>query len=194
MLEARKEAALTERVLPTVADLREAYRVFLCENRPLIPSPYAPLCGALPLPDDSIITNGSFVCAVNKAVKEGEEGRYFLAYVFGFDPDNVTYHVCDADPVLEELADIELNFDELVPMPTSIPARRTKSTSYALREHVLSLWYEDGTVSWTTVFYPAVVISLPTTSPGFYGLRFEGDPCYEGTIPEQFVVRPPLSK
>lgn len=189
-LRARKEAASQGAAVPAVSDLREAVNVFFCEAQPILPSPYPPLCGALPFPDDEIIPRGSFACAVNPNIPLGDDGHYFLAYVFGFDPEKLCYHVCDADPELEEPAIIEVSRDELVPMPTSVPARRGKMTSYPLKSQVLSLWFEE-TAGWTTVFYTATVTNVPTTSPGFYGLLFEGDPPYMSTIPERFVVRAP---
>jgi hypothetical protein len=191
ILAGRRAQAGVSYPLPTIESIREQTQRFFDEKQPIIPAPYAFLCGAIPFPDDQIIPNGSFVCARNPETSESDDAQYILAYVIGFDPEKFTYHVCDADPELTILADIEVPANLVVPMPISVPARRTKSSSHAVRTTVLALWQEDGG-TWTTVFYRATVVSLPTTSPGCYGLRFEGD--YTAMTPERYVVRSPTQE
>lgn len=194
IISARREAAAKERVLPTTEMLQKEFNDFFCKERPIVQSPYPPLCGALPWPDDQIIPNGSFVCAINNDIPEGEEGRYILAMVIGFDPENALYHVCDCDPEQAEIRQIWLRCDEVIPLSTSVPARRSKATSYPLKSKVLALWYEAESGGWTSVFYPAEVKTVPTTVPGNYQLVFEGDPPYIAFIPEAFVVMKPEIK
>jgi hypothetical protein len=192
------DAVLTERrshagglyPLPNVEELREQTRKFFDEKQPILPAPYAYLCGAIPWPEDQVIPNGSYVCAKNTIVDEDDDAQYFLASVIGFDPEKCTYHVCDVDPELTTLTDIEVPAHLVIAMPTSVPARRTKASSYPPRTQVLALWQDDNGL-WTTVFYRAVVTSCPATSPGSYGLRFEGD--YTAAVPERYVVKLPAN-
>jgi hypothetical protein len=189
ILERRTELAESRWHVPSIRDLRAEFQRFISAKQPLIPAPYAPLCGAYPQAGDTVIPNGSFVCARNPHA-EDEETAVILAYVFGFDPETSQYHVVDADPELERLADIEVDIDLVVPMPTSVPARRTKQTTHGFKSTVLSLW-KDEDDTWTTVFYWATVSSVPPNSPGSYGLKFDGNPPRPATVPERFVVAPP---
>ena len=186
----RRDAVAAGRTPPTLDDLHKRVQAFFSETHPLLAAPYAPLCGAMPLPEDQVIPNGSFVCATNPNVPDGVDGHFFLAFVFGFDPEHACYFVCDADPELDRVVEIQVQADAVVPMPTSIPARRAKKTNHPAKSEVLSLWYDESG-GWTTVFYPATVNGVPTSSPGLYQLTFDGDPPYVAQIPEQFVVRRP---
>jgi hypothetical protein len=187
----RRAQAVTGYQLPTLEAIRERTRHFFEDKQPIIPAPYAYLCGAIPWPDDQVIPDGSYVCARNMENDDGDDDQYFLAYVVGFDAETSVYHVCDADPELTALTDIEVPAHLVIPMPTSVPARRTKLSSHAPRTTVLALWQDDNGM-WTTVFYRATVVTCPTSSPGSYGLRFEGD--YMASTPERYVVRSPTQE
>ena len=180
VINARKLAEESGVEIPSIDKLQKLVFQFMNERLSVLPSPYAPLCGALPLPQDQIIPNGYFVCVPN-------EDMYILAIVIGFDPSKGSYHVCDADPEATEVSEIIISADLVIPMPTSSPARRTKATTYAPKTRVYSLW-PDEQGGWTTVFYPATVVQPPTTLPAWYLLSFDGDPPINASVPEKFVV------
>jgi len=168
--------------VPAVSQLKEAFLDFVSSPLPLKQSPYAPLCGSLPFPPDRIIPPKSFVCAPHNDM-------FILAYVIGFDPETLSYHVCDVDPEDGISKSLTVKAADITPMPTSAPSRRTKSTNFPLRSRVFSLWPDDAG-GWTSVFYPATVASIPTTSPGWYRLKFDGEPTVFGDVPEKFVIKP----
>jgi hypothetical protein len=130
----------------------------------------------------------SYVCARNLE-ETGEDGKpvYFLAYVLGFDPEKFTYHLVDVDPEVVP-KDQETPAKFVIPMPTSVPARRTRATTIPCHSKVLALWPEEG--DWTTVLYEATVKKVPTSAPGLYDLAF---PEVTGLtkVPEEYIVRLP---
>jgi hypothetical protein len=62
---------------------------------------------------------------------------------------------------------------------------------FALNSLVLALWPTDEMGGWTSVFYRAIVIGQPTSSPGWYNLKFEGEVPSIVEVPEKYVVAAP---
>jgi hypothetical protein len=130
-----------------------------------------------------VIPPGSFVCLPHDA-------DYILGYVLWFDPERCDYHVCDADPEGDALSELIVPAGRIIPIATSSPARRSKATMFAVGTRVLALWPDD-LGGWTSVFYAALVIAQPASSPGSYTLQFEGEVPYYADVPEKFVVPAP---
>ncbi|OHT01718.1 hypothetical protein TRFO_31326 [Tritrichomonas foetus] len=149
----------------------------------IVPAPYPALCGAMPLSSDQLIPKASFVC-----VQNGSD--YILAIVLSFNPETFEYNVCDAAPEGEGVVELTIPASKVMPVPTTAPARRSKATTYQLNSRVLALW-PDEVGGWTSVFYPATVMSQPTSSPGVYNLQFDGDPPLMADVPEKFIVAAP---
>ena len=173
--------------LPSIETIRAELHEFQNGKQPLVPVPYPALCGAMPLPRDQIIPRGSFACVP-------QDGGYILAYVLWFDPETNSYHVCDAEPQGDSVVEFVVPADQVLPLPTSSPARRSKATTHPVDAKVLALWPdENGT--WTSVFYSAVVLTQPTTSPGWYHLQFEStdddSAPYFADVPERYIVLAP---
>lgn len=175
--------ARTERVIefPTIDELRQQYNIFMSLVLPIIPSPYAPLCGAWGFPKGQVIQNTTFVCVPH-------DDLFILAYVLSFNPDEFTYDVCDADPELTEIVHFEVPADQVIPLPTSYPHRRAKCTTFQQGSRILALWQDPTTLVWTSVFYPATVRVPLTTAPGSYDLVFDGDDPAYAYVPERFCV------
>ena len=60
VMNARRIAQESGVNIPSIERLRELVFQFMNEKLPTLPSPYAPLCGAIPLPQDQIIPNGYY--------------------------------------------------------------------------------------------------------------------------------------
>ena len=171
--------------LPSAISLRKMFIEWTTKPLPTQAPPFSPLCGAMEFPKDKILPPNSYAC-----VHTGEE--YELAYVIGFDPENVCYHCCDADPEGNEVKEMVIPMNDLIPMPTSIPTKHLKGTYHPVKTRVLAMWPMQGEGSqWTSVFYSASVAQVPTTSPGTYKLKFDGQPPMFENVPEQMVVKHP---
>ena len=172
--------------LPQASFLRQNFAKWTKTSPPVKQPPYTPLCGAMEAPKDKIISPGSYACA-----PVGEE--FYLVYIIGFDPEELCYHCCDADPVGDELSEIVVPMKELIPMPTSVPSKHLKGTYYPVRSRVLAMWPMQGENSqWTSAFYSATVSEVPKSSPGIYKLKFDGLPPIFEDVPEQMIVKHPL--
>jgi hypothetical protein len=147
---------------------------FLSRELPVVGLPYPPLCGSRPPDPDSRLPLGAFV-----AVRLSQ--FWALCYVIAQDGDG--YLVCDAEshPGTGFHADLAV----IVPLPTSLPDKKTKATEFAAGARVLALWPEDGL--WTSVFYEATVLKPPSDTGDGYKLKFDGfgKPI---TIPQSFVI------
>ncbi|KAH0789045.1 SAGA-associated factor 29 [Histomonas meleagridis] len=170
--------------VPDIETIREQTKAFINNRQPLASAPYPPLCGALPLQPDQLLSKGSFVCVLNS------NNDYILGIIQSFNPETFQYLVYDADPEDNVIVEIYSLASKVIPLPTSSPARRSKATMYPIGARVLSLWH-DEIVGWTSVFYTATVITQPTSSPGWYYLQFDGDPPVFADVPEKFVVQAP---
>lgn len=148
----------------------------------IISSPYTPLCGALPLETGKIIPNDSFVCLK-------VQSDYILAVVLGYNPDTLQYSVCDAFPV-DTVTKINVKASDVVPLPTSVPEKRTKETTHEIDSKVLSLLPIEN--EWSSCFYLATVKKQPTTPNGLYQLQFD-DESITADVPEKFIVAAPLN-
>ncbi|KAH0791108.1 hypothetical protein GPJ56_004919 [Histomonas meleagridis] len=169
--------------LPKIEEIHQLVDDFYNEKLPIVPSPYQPLCGSMRFPTDQIIPSKTFACVQ-------QEKEYILALILSYDPNKNTYLVCDADPELNEILTFTVPSNKVIPLPTSSPARRTKHTTYSLRTKVLALWLEE-VGGWTSVFYKASVVSQPSTTDGYYVLKFDGNPPQNAVIPEKFIVYNP---
>ncbi|OHT12395.1 hypothetical protein TRFO_17759 [Tritrichomonas foetus] len=165
--------------IPSKEELKDRFNEFLQMQLPTVSSPYPHLCGALAWPSDKIVPNNSFVCAPNGDL-------YILAIVLGFDPETYTYQVTDALPE-DEVIVFDVQADKVIPLPTSLPARKNKLVIFPVKSRVLALWFDD--LGWTSVFYPATVLQQPTNNTSMYNLKFDGDPPISAPIPERFVVK-----
>ena len=172
--------------LPSIETIRSELREFQHSKQPLIPAPFPPLCGALPFPQDQIIPTGTFACVPHDG--------YILAYVIRFNPETNSYVVCDVEPEGNTVVELSIPAKQVLPLPTSSPARRTRATTHPVGSRVLALW-PDENGSWTSAFYQAMVLEEPTTSPGLYLLQFDstGDDSapYFAEVPEKFIVLAP---
>ncbi|KAK8852797.1 hypothetical protein M9Y10_017787 [Tritrichomonas musculus] len=184
IISSRNKMSSTIESLPDAETIRSETQVFT--ESPLlkiVPAPYPPLCGALPLTSDQLIQNGSFVCIQNQY-------EYILAIVLGFNPETFKYSVCDAAPEGDDVVEIEIDASKVMPLPTTVPARRSKATTYPVNARVLALWPDENNC-WTSVFYLATVMTQPSTSPGLYNLQFDGEPPLFADVPEKFIVAAP---
>ena len=171
--------------VPPSKSLRKWFSEWTTKPLPIVEPPFTPLCGAMEFPKDNILPPHSYAC-----VHKGEE--YLLAFVIGFDPENVCYHCCDADPVGKEVKEMDVPISELIPMPTSVPSKHLKGTYHPVKTRVLAMWPMQGEGSqWTSVFYSASVAQVPITSPGTYKLKFDGQPPMYENVPEHMVVKHP---
>ena len=168
---------------PSTLVLKAAFLEFVQEPLPIKQSPYPPLCGAIPLPPERLIPPRSFACVP-------VEDMFILAYVVGFDPETLNYYVCDVDSDGDEGKLFTIPINKIVPMPTSSPFRRSKNTNFSMKSQVYALW-PDESGTWTSVFYPAIVFSIPNSSPGWYKLKFDGEPNLFADVPEKFVISLP---
>ena len=159
IISSRNNLSSTPDSLPDVEKIRSETQTFTETSiLKVVPAPYPPLCGALPLASDQLIPKGSFVCIQNQS-------DYILAIVLGFDPETFKYSVCDAAPEGDEVVSIEIEAFKVIPLPTTVPARRSKATTYQINSRVLALWPDENN-SWTSVFYFATVMTQPNNSPG----------------------------
>ncbi|EAX99038.1 hypothetical protein TVAG_433660 [Trichomonas vaginalis G3] len=169
--------------IPSLQFLKERFQRFISDLLPIKHPPYPPLCGAIKHQKDKIIKSDTYAC-----IPLGED--YILAYVIGYDKDTKCYHCCDADPEGDEVNVIQVPFDQIIPVPTSCPSKRTVSTTHQSKSSVLALWLNDNQ-TWTSVFYPAKVAAAPSTSPGIYKLQFDGEQPLYAPVPEKFVIAMP---
>jgi hypothetical protein len=184
VIASRKQLQSTDRTIPQVDDVRAELQNFFAAPPPVLQGPYPPLCGAVPLPPDQVIPTRSFVCIQHDA-------DYILGFVLWFDPEACEYHVCDADPMGDVLTELVVPAGGVIPLPVSCPARRSKATMHPVNARVLALWPDEPTGTWTSVFYPASVLTQPMSSPGWYHLQFDGDEPYFADIPEKYLVLAP---
>ena len=182
LIEYRKNCSNQIQIMD-VETIRSEAEAFRNNKQPLMQAPYPPLCGAVPIAEDQLLPRGSFVCFLNDC-------DYLLGIVQGFDPEEFKYIVCDADPEESKAYEFKVDVSNVMALPTSSPARRSKASMYPLNARVLALWPDEVGV-WTSVFYAATVLTQPTTSPGFYNLKFDGDPNAFADVPEKFVVLAP---
>lgn len=185
IIASRRNVSIREDTVPDVDTIRCATQAFT--ETPLlkpVPAPYPSLCGAMPLASDHLLQPGSFVCVQN------QNSEYILAIILGFNPETFEYRVCDADPEADDVVLIIVEASKVMPLPTTVPARRSKATTYQIGARVLALWPEENN-SWTSVFYNATVMQQPTNSPGSYTLQFDGDPPLLADVPEKFIVAAP---
>ena len=150
---------------------------FLRQELPRVGLPYPPLCGAIPAPNDYILPVSSFVAA-------RVEEQWTLCYVIGINENS--YELCDADPN-EDAPTFTVSHETVIPLPTSLPDRRTKYAEYAANTEVLALWLEGS--EWTSVFYKARVVKPPSETGDVYRLKFIEDTGDRAkTVPPNFVI------
>lgn len=178
--ERNKNDPIENIVVPTKEELQQKFLDFIELKLPQVTNPYPFLCGALPWPADKIVPNNSYVCVPC-------DEQYILAIILCFDPETYTYRVTDAAPD-SDVEVFSVPADKVIPLPTSLPARRNKLVTFPHKAHVLALWKEE--IGWTSVFYSAVVINQPTSNSS-YLLRFDGEYQVPVFIPERFVVKAP---
>ncbi|EAY11525.1 hypothetical protein TVAG_006000 [Trichomonas vaginalis G3] len=189
---AQSEKGINKIEIPSAKKLQENFSKY--SKNPSLPTqaaPYVPLTGSSPWPQNRILPNNSYVVVVGNKDENGEN-IYCVAVVLGFDPYTLSYYCCDADPTGDVPQEFIVPYKEIMPLPQFQPARRTKATTYKIKTDVLAAWPEFG--SFTSVFYPAVVVAAPTTIPGKYRLRFEGSPPLVEDVPEKLIVEFPKNK
>lgn len=171
--------------LPSLEELHEKFFAFTQTPLPVFKgSQVPPLCGAMPFPvKEKIIPEKSYACTKSDDV-------YILVYVIGFDPEEMVYHCCDADPEPGDLKELIIPVNELIPMPTTAPARRTKATTFNQKARVLGLWPQTDGSGFTSVFYPATVKGAPSNSTDWYKLVFD-ETSNPVLVPEKLIVKLP---
>lgn len=171
----------SEEVVPEVGEIQnKAQNFFEFTDLKVVPSPYPPLCGAIPLEKGKIIPNDSFVCLKIQS-------DYILAIILGYNPKTLKYSVCDAFPE-DKVTKIDVDESALIPLPTTSPEKRSKETTYEINSKVLSLLRIEK--EWTSCFYLATVKKQPTDSKGLYQLEFD-DESITLDVPEKFIVAAP---
>lgn len=185
---AERESGVKRLEIPPAKKLQENFAKYSqSPNLPTQAAPYVPLTGSFPWPNDKILPNNSYVVVANK--DSNGDTIYCVAVVLGFDPDTLCYYCCDGDPESDTPQEFMIPYKEINPLPQFQPARRTKTTTFQVKTKVLAAWPEYGT--FTSVFYPAVVITAPSGIPGKYRLKFDGNPPFVEDVPEKLVVRFP---
>ena len=110
-----------------------------------------------------------------------------LCYIAGYSGDD--YIICDADA--DDPKPVKKSKHELIQLPTSLPSVKSAKLEYAVGSTVLSLW-PIGEDEWTSAFYAATVIQIPSKRGKWYNLKFENDGTYEWVeVPENFVIPMP---
>lgn len=152
----------------------------LCKTQlPQKHPPYTPLCGKIPWPKDQILPVGSYACMPR-------EDDFMLVYVIHYNHIEGSYTVVDADPeVTDAVTKFTVKPVNVTPIPTSYPSKRSKTNTFQAKDRVLALYLDSN--GYTTVFYPAVVVSAPGNNSTFYKLKFDGDTTAI-EIPEKFVI------
>jgi SAGA-associated factor 29 len=156
------------------------FEIFISREMPLNEMPYPPLCGSIPADPNERISIDAYVAAK----MEGDD--YILCYVAGFDGDD--YMIVDADS--DDPRPAKKSFDELIQLPTSLPSTKTSRAEYPVGSKVLSLW-PTSDEDWTSAFYPATVIHVPSKHGRGYGLKFEDDHYDWIDVQENFVIANP---
>lgn len=157
----------------------QIFENFLARELPRVGVPYPPLCGAVPIPKDDALAVGSFVAA-------HVSDMWTLCYIIRIDATG--YMICDAES--DASTAFHADREGLIPLPTSLPARRTRFAEHAEGSRVLALWPEGAT--WTSVFYPAEVVKTQSETGDTYRLRFLEDVNGKTKdIPPQFVISDP---
>ena len=99
-----------------------------------------------------------------------------------------TYALYDADSATSPPFEVEK--DKVIPCPTTLPAQKRKNAEFKVGTTVLSVWAtKEG--QWTSVFYPATVLSPPSVLGKSYKLQFVDDTGDPIVVPEHCVVRSP---
>ena len=160
------------------------FELFTTREMKLCDMPYPSLCGAIPANPDERIPIDEFVAA--KVNDDDEE--YILFYVAGYEDDE-TYIIVDAHD--ENPKAVKKHRSELLPLPTTLPKQKSSRVEYPTGSHVLALWPLDND-EWTSAFYPATVVKVPSKTGSCYTLRFEGDTDNDfKDVRENFVIRDP---
>lgn len=155
------------------------WELFKSRELPQVKEPYPSLCGSLPGNTEEVIDVDGFV-----AVKLETDGDYALCYVVGYEDGN--YKVIDV--VADPATPITKPKEDVLPLPTSLALWGPNRPEHPINSVVLALWPE-GANDWTSIFYPAKVVKMPTKRKRGYGLKFEGDNDHEWIyVPEQFVL------
>ena len=153
---------------------------FFEQDLPHYGLPFPPLCGAVPLEPGCVLPVSSFVAAM-------VDDHWTLCRIVAV--DDTTYDLRDA--VSSEDSNVyTAKHSDVIPLPTSLPDRRTRFAEYAAGQEVLALWL-DGDV-WTSVFYKAVVVKPPSETGDDYRLKYledSGDKLK--SVPASYVVRAP---
>jgi SAGA-associated factor 29 len=149
---------------------------FMLRELPRRGMPYPPLCGALPQEKGEILPLLSFV-----ASKIGAD--WVLCYIASC--DDTGYLICDAESD-SSASSIHTGFNQVIPLPTSLPDRRCRAAEFPVKTRVLALWPEKE--SWTTVFYGATVTKPPSETGEGYRLKFDGASKVTTVVPEAYVI------
>lgn len=131
----------------------------------------------------SNMKKGSFICAKIQ--------DHFYLYII----ESYTNHICLAyDPadINNGIHSVSLKENEWTPMPLILPEKPVKRYEHTNASEVLSLYREKDDDEWTTEFYKAKVIKIPSERQGEdvrgYLLLFEGsEPPL--VVPEKFVIQ-----
>lgn len=160
------------------------FELFCSREMPICDMPYPSLCGSIPANPNEKIPVDEFVASQI----HGDE--YVLCYVAGYDGDD--YLIVDADEA--DPQPIKKTRSEILPLPTSLPSQKSSRVEYSVGTKVLAL-YPTNEDEWTSVFYPATVVQVPSKHVNGYGLKFEDDENYERIdVQENFVIRDPQGK
>ncbi|OHS97136.1 hypothetical protein TRFO_36719 [Tritrichomonas foetus] len=157
---------------------RKMFDFLLTKELEIVSMPYPPLCGAIPQNEDELLPIGSFVAAK-------VENDFIVCYVQGI--QDTKYIIADA--TLDQAVGFPVEQNEVIPMPTTLPDRKTKITEYPPGTKVLSLWPVEST--WTSVFYVASVIKGPSETGRCYRLKFYEAEDKSTFVPEKYVIPHP---
>ena len=178
----KKSSGKTEQALPTKEEIHSLL-LNLWKGKPKTRAPPIPnYCGCYAYRAKTTSPN-NFICA-------NTGNSFVLMIVYKFENDLV--YAYDPDDPNDPVRIIKLTADKWTPLPTIIPEKPLARWEYAKQTKVLALCPTNDT--WSTNFYPAVVISRPCDSVGDeevkrgYKLDF-GDEEY--IVPEQYVVNFP---
>ena len=156
------------------------FELFIQREMPVNEMPYPPLCGAIPADPNERISVDAYVAAK----MDGDD--FILCYVAGYDGDD--YLIVDADS--DDPRPEKKSKDEMIQLPTSLPSTKTSRAEYPVGSKVLSLW-PTSDEDWTSAFYPATVIHVPSKHGKGYGLKFEDDQYDWIDVQENFVIAAP---
>jgi hypothetical protein len=156
---------------------------FLGSSTPLAGPPYPHLCGRRQLPPGRTPGPGQWVC-----LKVPNATQLILGQVADCDLEGICL-VCDEAPNRRGPRSYRVGLDSLLMVPKCLPSEVGTGLDYRPGERVLSLF--NGGRSWSTVFYPAVVLKSPRYRGEGYKVRFEGERVKSHRGPERLVV--PLS-